>query len=503
MATSPWAAGTLPAGAGARYPFTVRRDLVLASFLALSAAALTGGVTWKYFDWQSSGRAMPGATVGGELQPEGVALGDWLEARRVRLLDREAYFALPDQDGTLPVSFGELGIELDVAATMKAVREHAETGTPSERAYRALKSRRGEIDLPLAWSLDPNRARMAFERVARQVAKAPVDARLDLVQHQRIDDAPGRELDPEGTLQMLAEGERGDLAVFALAMRPVPAKVTSASLANVDVSKVLSSFETGFGGTGRGRAVNIGKAAEYLNGFVIAPGQTVSFNQIVGPRTLERGFVMAPVIRDDELEPGLGGGTCQVASTVHAAAVFGALDVVARRSHSRPSGYAPLGLDATVVWGEVDLKFKNAYDTPIIIHAFLPTPSRLRVELLGREPEGKVEHTYAVVRTHDFYRRVWTKPFVKEGKTLKRQRGIKGYDVVSSVRLTLPNGEVRPIRSYHSEYRPVPEVFWVGPGANLAELPELPEGAKHVEIDGKGKGGEPISEGPSEGDPAG
>ena len=111
--------GTLPAAAKARYHLPVRRDLVLASLLALSAAALTGGVTWVYFDWQSSGRAMPGATVGGELQPTDVSLGDWLEARQVRLLDREAYFLLPDSGGTLPVSFGELGVGLDVAATMK------------------------------------------------------------------------------------------------------------------------------------------------------------------------------------------------------------------------------------------------------------------------------------------------------------------------------------------------------------------------------------------------
>lgn len=451
----------------------------------------------------ASGRALPGTTIGGELQPEGVALGDWLEARRVRLLDREAFFELPDHDGTLPVSAGELGIELDVAATMRAVRDELDRGNASERLYRVLKARRGEIDVPLSWSFDTERAKVALARVAPHVEQAPVDARLDLVEHLRIDERVGRVLDVEGTLQMLTEGERNELSVYAIATQPVAARVTSASLAAVDVSKVLSSFETKFGGTGHGRAVNIERAANNLNGFVVAPGQTVSFNQIVGPRTLERGFVSAPVIRDDELEPGLGGGTCQVASTVHAAVVFGALDVLARRSHSRPSGYAPLGLDATVIWGEVDLKFRNPYDTPLIIHAFLPSAGKLRVEFLGREPTGKVEHTYAVIRTHDFYRRVWTKPFVKEGKTIKRQRGIKGYDVVSSVRLVLPGGEVRPLRSYYSEYRPVPEVFWVGPGANLEELPELPEGAKHVEIDGKGRGGEPVSEAPSDSDPAG
>ena len=132
-----------------------------------------------------------------------------------------------------------------------------------------------------------------------------------------------------------------------------------------------------------------------------------------------------------------------------------------------------------------------------------PYTKRVLAYLAAHDEWLGPQHTYAVVRSHDFYRRIWTKPFVKAGKTLKRQKGIKGYDVVSSVKMTLPSGEVRELRHYYSEYRPVPEVFWVGPGANLEELPELPEGAKHVEIDGKGKGGEPVSEGPSEGDPAG
>ncbi len=496
-------AESLPSPLGPRYHFAVRRDLLLASAFCLTAAGLSGTAAWQYFDWHASGRALPGATIGGELQPSDRRLGDWLEARRVRLLDRPAYFELPDREGLVEVSFGELGVELDVGRTMEQVRLHADQGKTSERLYRATKAWRGEVDVPLVWSFDPERAKMALARIGLRVKRDAVDARLDLIEHRRIDDVPGRELDVDGTLEMLSQGERDELAVFALATKELPAKVSSATLGEVDVTKVLSSFETNFGGTGQGRATNIGKAASYLNGLVIAPGQAVSFNEIVGARSLERGFVMAPVIRDDELEPGLGGGTCQVASTVHAAVIFGGLDVIARRSHSRPSGYAPLGLDATVIWGEVDLKFRNPYDTPLILHAFLPTRNKLRVELLGRDPLGKVEHTYAVIRSHDFYRRVWTKPFLKSGKTLKRQRGIRGLDVVSSVRLRLPSGEVKDLRHYYSEYRPVPEVFWVGPGADLESLPELPEGAKHVEIDGKGKGGEPVSEGPAEGDPAG
>jgi vancomycin resistance protein YoaR len=256
-------------------------------------------------------------------------------------------------------------------------------------------------------------------------------------------------------------------------------------LDGIDVSSVLSSFDTSFKNKARARDVNIKTAAEYLNGTVLAPGQTLSFNKIVGPRTLERGFVDAPVIVEDELEPGVGGGVCQVASALHAAAVYGMLDIVQRRSHSRPSGYAPLGLDATVIWGEVDLKIRNPYDTPVMIHAFIPSQYVLRVELLGREPPGKVEHTYAVTEKYDFVRRVRTKPEYAPDQQKRRQRGIPGYDVVSAVRVTYADGRTER-KSYKSKYWPVPEVYWVGPGFDVSQLPELPEGATGTEVVGEG-----------------
>ncbi|MEZ4233687.1 MAG: VanW family protein, partial [Polyangiaceae bacterium] len=320
--------------------------------------------------------------------------------------------------------------------------------------------------------------------------------------HQKIHDTPGRTLNIPRTVSSITAGQEFDeYEVLGLEVRSTPPQVTLDMLADIDVSKVLGEFQTKFAGTGEGRSLNIERGAELLNGVVIAPGQTLSFNDRVGDRTLARGFTWAPVILDDELTPGVGGGTCQVASTLHAAAVYGALDVVDRRSHSRPSGYAPMGLDATVIYGEVDLKVRNPYDTPIIVHAFIPSPGYLKVELLGRDAP-KVEYKYGVSRAYDFYRRITTKPWLKPGKRVKRQRGHKGYDVVSWVKITTPEG-THEERSYNSSYRPVPEVFWVGPGYDLDELPELPEGAKDVEVDGRELPGELFSSSPFEEPPSG
>ena len=472
--------GTVPRRRGGATIGRVRQGaLVALGSLLLAAAA--GAVSLGYGLVFSSTRALPGTYVAGKIPPESETLGDFLERRRVELLSHEAWLVLPTD--TRRTTFGELGIELDVAQTMRRVEEHAERGNLGARLHRRLKARRGEAEVEAAWSFDPQKARVLLERLAPEVWLDPVDARLDLVEHRRIEEQPGRELDVEKTLAEIENGERSELSVFRVMTKASRPQVTINMLSAIDITKVLSSFETDFGGSGRGRVQNITRAAELLNGTVLAPGQTVSFNRLVGERRVDRGFAWAPEIVNDEMENGVGGGVCQVATTLHASAVFGVLDVLERRSHSRPSAYAQMGLDATVIYGKVDLKLKNPYDSPLILHAFLPAKSRLRVELLGRDPPGKVEHVYAVTKSEDFFRRITTKPELEAGKQIRKQKGIRGYDIVSVVRVTHSDGSVEQ-HQYRSRYYPVPEVYWVGAGVAADSLPELPKGASYVEVDG-------------------
>ncbi len=448
------------------------------------AGAVGGAGYWLSRHYLPPDRALPGVVVGGSLPSRQAPLRAWLERRRALYGAEEAFLRAHGE--SLRVERAELGIELDVDGTEQRVLSHATRGTLAARLARAHGAREGTVELPFELSFDRARARRTLEQLTEVVRRAPVDARLDMEQHQKVPDVDGAELDIDATLTAIELGERGELPVFDVVLRPVPARVTLAMLTEVDIGAVLGAYETDFGGTGEGRAINIARAARYLDGTVLAPGQVLSFNERVGPRTFDRGFALAPVIIDDELDAGVGGGVCQVASTLHAAAVFGSLDVVQRRSHSRPSAYTQLGLDATVVWGEVDLKLRNPYETPILVHAFRPSATKLRIEILGRQPPGKVEYTYGVARTKDFYRRVTTKPWLGQ-RSLRRQRGRRGMEVVSRVRLLLPNGETRD-RHYYSEYRPVPEVFWVGPELDPGALPALPEGAERLEVDGLPRG---------------
>jgi vancomycin resistance protein YoaR len=468
----------------------VRRAIVVV--IVLLGSVFGGGVAAL---WHArclpSAHALPGTFVGDQLPPSEEPLGDWLETRRVRLLERSAYLRLPDD--TVELRFGDLGLELDVAETLARVLEHSLGGGFWQRLRRAWSARAGNERVELAWTLDEQKARSVLERWAPVVAREPRDARLDLRGHRRVDDVPGRRMDVGGTLEELLRGPHEDGRLFEVRTLEIPAQVRSDDLADIDVSKVLSSYETSFHGRAGARAINIARAAAYLNGTVLQPGQTISFNAVVGPRTVARGFTPAPVIVQDELDEAVGGGVCQVASTLHAAAVYGLLDIVRRRSHSRPSGYAPLGLDATVVENEVDLRLRNPYPETLIVQAFLTGKETVRVELLGRSPRGKVVHSYSVDKVTDFSRRVYVKPWLQRGEFVRKQKGIRGYDVTSFVSVRDGDRKVRG-RSYKSKYYPVPEVYWIAPDEPLEALPALPEGGSGIELqDEDGTAAAPVS----------
>ncbi|HEY3497205.1 MAG TPA: VanW family protein [Polyangiaceae bacterium] len=421
----------------------------------------------------------PGVVVDGRWLPADTAVRPWLEGIAARVSAREAYVSLPES--LEQTTFAELGIELDVDTTLASVTRALPVLTFRDRV-RALFGREPEPPaVELAFRLESAKSRAFLEQLAPHAHRPPVNARLDLVRHERIEDRPGRDLDVGATLAAIESGERRDLALFTAEFVPIEPAVTVEALTEVDVTRVLSSYETDFSKKPRSRIPNIALAARYLNGSVVGPGEVLSFNRIVGPRTYERGFHWAPVIVADELEQGLGGGVCQVASTFFAAAALGGFEIVERRSHSRPSGYAPLGLDAAVIYPEVDLRLRNPHASPVIIHAFLPDPKTLRVELLGREPPGKVEHFFGVDESEPFGRRVVVKPDLPAGKIDRRQKGNKGYDGRSVIRTTLADG-TQTSRTYRSKYYPVPEVYWVAADVKPDQLPPLPEGAVAVEL---------------------
>jgi len=228
------------------------------------------------------------------------------------------------------------------------------------------------------------------------------------------------------------------------------------------------------------RVHNITLGAQKLDGAVLEPGQEWSFNATVGPRTKATGFKDAPTLLMGEVLPGMGGGMCQVSSTVHAAALLAGVDIVKRQPHSRPSSYIPRGLDATVsspdhCWEGrqdpntcFDLRLRNPYDFPITIKTLVHEPVKpteepkraLTVELRGIGPVAQVEPKWKLYATPPFEKR--TRRTWRKGEWKKRkQNGRNGVNGGLTLTITWPDGR-KEQRVIYSRYKPVDEVWWVG-----------------------------------------
>lgn len=150
----------------------------------------------------------------------------------------------------------------------------------------------------------------------------------------------------------------------------------------------LASFRTSLADRTEAQRHNIRQAAMALDGVVIEPGETFSFNQVVGPRTPERGYREAPAFMELDLVKSIGGGVCQVSSTVYNAAALAGMAIVERHSHSRRVASVPPGRDATVWYGMTDFRFLNAQHSPVRLSARVSSET-LYVSVSGRSVVGR------------------------------------------------------------------------------------------------------------------
>jgi vancomycin resistance protein YoaR len=345
------------------------------------------------------------------------------------------------------------------------------------RADTAERARGGEIDVPLLPVVDPQAAFVLFSDLKEAEDLAPVAARMDLDHREIVSEKDGRYVDIDGAVASIYKAaldrESRTVMVPRAAIKPL---VTRASLSKIDIHEVVASFETKFGRSGgaANRARNIEVAAARLNGLVIPGGGTISFNTVVGARSEENGFKHAPEIFKGEMIDGVGGGTCQVASTFHAAAMYAGLDVLERLPHSRPSGYIPMGFDATVVYPSVDLKIRNPFPFPLVVHAWVED-TKLKMELLGERKQVEVTIGNTVVGSAPYARKIVEEAGLE--KPVTKQRGIRGYHIRRSRTIAFSNGEKR-VETSMDVYPPTTEIYRVPAGYDPTELPPLPEDEK-------------------------
>lgn len=237
----------------------------------------------------------------------------------------------------------------------------------------------------------------------------------------------------------------------------------------------ISSFTTAFNAGEINRSHNLQMAANGINGSVIAPQEVFSFNQKVGKRTLEKGYRDAMIIVGGKFEPGLGGGVCQVSSTLYNACLLAGLDIVERSNHALAVAYVPLGQDATVVYGLQDFKFRNNTGYPIYLRA-VTGGGRLTINVYGKlTAKQNIKVSHVVDQTLAFRTITELDPQLQPGEQRVEHAGSPGY-VVRSFRTYYDafGNVLKRQQLARDTYRPLNKVIKQGPDANTGPNPDPP-----------------------------
>lgn len=213
--------------------------------------------------------------------------------------------------------------------------------------------------------------RVHSERVNTGVVNAVLNEKSWKISREK----DGKSVDAEATLQKLLNAKEGEKV--RLVLKTLKPQVTAEALRKNIVE--IASYTTPLLDRRHSRVNNIDLASEKINGYKLQPGEEFSFNKAVGRRTEAKGYEEAPIIiktpDGPEKKLGVGGGICQLSSTIYNAAEECGLEITERHLHSKNVGYVPKGEDATVAYGSIDLKFKNSRSHPIMLRVHLKRKS--------------------------------------------------------------------------------------------------------------------------------
>ena len=200
---------------------------------------------------------------------------------------------------------------------------------------------------------------------------------------------PGLAVDGRWAADSVAAAAAAPVHQASLRLKQVRADLTTREAEQLGIRRQISTFTTDMGTSSSNRIHNVQLMAQYIDGTVIKPGDTFSFNDRVGPRTVERGFREGQMIIGSLLLPAIGGGVCQTATTLFNNAFELGLPIVERHNHSFYISHYPMGRDATVSWGGPDFVFKNDLRTGILIKTRY-TSSTLTFSFYGTDPGRRV-----------------------------------------------------------------------------------------------------------------
>ena len=305
-----------------------------------------------------------------------------------------------------------------------------------------------------------------FDDIAAKVDKDATDAsfRGDGQKAWVVAAVAGRTIDTTKTAEALtAASLKTSGRVAEVAVKTTQPDLTTDEANAMGISQKLGNFSTKWEGTAD-RQTNVRITTDYTSNVLLAPDEVYNFDKEVGPRTEARGYKMAPGITAGALEDQLGGGICQVATTLFNAAFFAGLDIVERKNHSLFVSHYPLGRDATVSADSPNLRFRNDTGHYILIRGASDGINTTFV-IYGTKDGRTVSYT-----TSDFYDVVpmetVTYPYSKlgTGTTQIKTKGQDGRGITVERVVKNKDGKVIHKDEFYSDWKMITQEVWVGNG---------------------------------------
>lgn len=443
----------------------VRRNRwVLITSAVLGWFLVSTGVALGVYTWDK-GLIVEGVTI------SGVQVGN-LTRDEARQKLGQKISALLDQsvklnvEGTvLEVKLSQLGLNLVAEEALDTAYRIGREGSMAQKAVSKRKATQGvSFSLDKRW--DDKVLTEALNTNLGKFNQAAVDASFTITPENTMQitaEKTGKLIDTDSLISQIKALDFMNPNAVNVAFNADTPKLTAAQLESQRITGLVASYSTNFDAGQTNRAENVRVAAKVLDGVIIKPGDTFSFNALVGNRNVANGYREAPVILNGELVPGLGGGVCQVSTTLYNVVLLADLSIVERSNHSLTIHYAPMGQDATVSYPSLDLKFKNDSGSYLVLRSKV-SGGTISFYLYGQpKPERQVLITNSTDSVIPAKEKREVDNSLPSGTVKVKQEGSPGY-VVSSYRTVQVNGQVTKKESLgKSVYQASPRIVVVGP----------------------------------------
>ncbi|HEX3015060.1 MAG TPA: VanW family protein [Desulfobacteria bacterium] len=454
------------AGLGRDRPSWIKQHkFLLVTISVLILVIASAGISLGVYTWDR-GVIANGVVI------NGVPVGNLTRDAAQKKLDEKSrtmvskVVKLNAEGKSFDVTLGQLGLNISTKQQLDKAYSIGRVGGITLRALSKRNAAQQGVKLGYSQSWDEKKMRATLAKTFAALNITPVDASFTISSDNKMlikAGKGGKTVDVGSAVNQVKKLSILDPSEVEVGFKPVQPKVSAALLESQKITGLVATYTTHFDASNAGRSTNLRVAAMALDGVVVKPGEVFSFNKVVGPRSSEAGYKNALIIVNGQFVPGLGGGVCQVSSTLYNDLLLADLDITERANHNLAISYVPLGQDATVAYGSLDLKFRNDSGTYLLIRTHL-TDSTLTFDLYGKPVPGRqVTIANSTVKVIPAPQQRTVDKSLAHGSTVVKQGGEPGAVIVSTKTVKM-NGQIVKQESLgRSTYDALPTIVAVGP----------------------------------------